>query len=227
MSDKPFQIKKPRKGTTTATLVALPYQRDTTKKTKTEYLGSFNAKLDPLLLEDVQGLAAGQRAHGIRLVPGKTVIGIPFALDASGIADIRAWLLEHGTAERERKAKSVAEAQAEQMAVAQRARLTSEIEVELRSRLEEQWHAELVTAQQKDPIAFAVEALRIAGRYVVEEAGRLKETGSRLTTAGQGRGTNGASTALDKFAVRTKSLRTTAFDDFNKACQAAGVMRRG
>ena len=221
MNDKHHQIKRPSKGKTTATLVAHPYDRETSKKTKTLYLGSFNEKLDPATLEGLQGLSPGQKARGIQLSPGTIVNGVPFALDASDIEEIRAWLLENGTFERERKLKAELEG-------IHRAQLASEIEADLRSRFEARWRAEFTDAQRADPIAYAREALRAAGQYVVEEAAKLKHGGSRLTMAGRGRNKSVKPTELDGLAERTKSLRLVAFKSFDASCKAAGVMvRRG
>lgn len=219
MTEEHHKIKKPSKGKTTVTLVALPYDRETSKKTKTRYLGSFNAKLDPASLEGLEGVGPGQKARGIRLRPGTTVNGVPFALDAADIADIRTWLLENGTVEPERKRKA-------ERAAVHRARLASEIEDDLRSRLEDRWRAEFAAAQRADPIAYACEALRAAGQYVVEEAGKLKHAGSRLTMAGRGRGRGVKATELDKLTDRAKSLRCGAFESFKDACKVAGVMTR-
>lgn len=75
---KSFLIKAPAKGKTTCTLVRQYYDK-ASRRTKTQYLGSFNVALDPSILPT-----------GVRLRPDVEI-------DAEQLAEVASWLKQNGT----------------------------------------------------------------------------------------------------------------------------------
>lgn len=232
---KRFVIKSPSAGRRTVTLATHEYVRETGPDgrsrgaTKTVYLGSFSLDLNPDLLRCVEHISAGETAGGITLRPDTYAAGEPFTLDAEDLEQIREWLVAHGTYIKRRESLEQYRIEEARVRAEERAALASQIEVELRARLTTEiraaFEAELA-AKRVNALDAAAEMLRQAGQVVVEEAGRLKAGGPRVSARRRAVADEEVKSARQALLARTLRLRKEVFAEFEEACKQAGLMTR-
>lgn len=221
-----FVIKKPNPGRSTVTIVTHEYKAST-GRTRTVYLGSFSAHLDPDTLVGLESAKAGDSVRGIRLKAGTLAAGSPFALDVCDIEQIRRWLMRFGTVIKKREAETATKVAEQRIADEARTRLVAQVEAELRSRLESDWRAAFLADQEasrQSAMDAAVEALKEAGQQVIAEARALRAQGQRLTRRECASSVNMAT--LDGLLLRTVAIRKAAFEQFEEDCKVAGLMTR-
>lgn len=223
---KRFVIKNPIPGRTTAALVTHEYNKST-QRTQSVYLGCVSLDMNPADLGDVDVINGGDTFCGIKLRPGMFAAGSLFRLEAEDVRTVQAWLAKNGTYVKQMEAQEAAIAEDKRVAAEQHAALVSEVETELRCRLESQWRTEFMaqrTVAAGTALDRAVNALGEAGVEVIAEASRLRAEGSLLTSKRKGSTAKRQTTALDKLFKHSVTVRTTAFSEFEECCKSAGLM---
>lgn len=211
----------------TATLLAYPYNRET-QRTRALYLGSFNVDLDPAQIPLDGSVAAGGSAYGIRLVSGREVDMRPFEICSAGLERIRGWLTSHGSFLPRQREKEAALAFAERERILAEQMLRRDIELRLRAEVERELRHKMDVESRSRPTSWlerAIEAVAEAGREVVREAGRLRESGVELTSVRPAVANGvGQRTELDRLQERANFLRLTCHEAFESSCKEAKLM---
>lgn len=223
---------KPAPGKTTVSLMSHKYFNKTEaaaagceRGTKPIYLGSFSSRLDPRRLVGVEHIGAGDLDHGVTVK--KVVLDDgPFELNATDIQEIRAWLMANGSWALAQQAMEQFRAEQGRLKVEERAQMEAELRAELTAQLRTQLLAELtqeMEARRAPALVEAVRAVEAAGMAVREEAARLVSAGQRMTTR-RGKGGDAVESPVFQLLDQTLALRTKAFEEFEQACKATGLM---
>jgi hypothetical protein len=226
-----FVIKPPKAGRTTVQLVTHRYrtrqqalEEGGERGTQTVYLGSFSSSIPPHELDGVAGVKPGDASSGIALRPGVFVGGLPFELNAQDVAQIRAWLEEHGDYTKRQRQQLRFDAEQAAAREAERAALEIELRTKVRAEFQQELAEEMAARSAVQEVEAAIEALDRAGTAVRLGAETLHSAGCRprlrATTP------NGDASMAEQLLAATVAMRRKAFGRFEAACKEAGLMTK-
>lgn len=226
---KRLVIRRPKEGRKSVALLTHRYvgreearAQGIERGTKTIYLGSFPADLDPSRLTGLSELAPGRSACGITLRPGVTVDGRPFNLQTEDLDEIRAWLQTHGDLVKREVEAARRRVEAESRRHAERQAMERELRASLRAELRAELAAQTRDRTVLEAIRDAVNATNAAAEAVVLEGERLASAGVEVTSRAKAAAGKGAHLAA--LISATLDLRRDAFERFEAACKKARLM---
>jgi hypothetical protein len=226
-----FVIKPPKAGRTTVQLVTHRYrtrqqalEEGGERGTQTVYLGSFSSSIPPHELDSVAGVKPGDASSGIALRPGVFVGGLSFELNAQDIAQIRAWLEEHGDYTKRQRQQLTLDAERAAAQQAERVALELELRTKVRADLQQELAEKMASRSAVETVKAAIEALDRACTAIRVEAENLHQAGHRprLRRTKQ----DEDATAAEQLLSTTWDMRREAFGRFEAACKAAGLMSK-